>query len=166
MRFDELERYLAVAMGHSVTVDVRRCPVAPGVVRITTIFRGNRVSIVHDNAALYATGENEEWGPKYVGTYETIDVLVACLERYFESPIAEWRNYAMNPFTDEEVEAGFDPAAALHSFEELVRAKQVELPTGANFRIANIHWRHIAKYGEYRKDKLFEEQDEHLEEVS
>ena len=166
MQIDELERHLAVGGGHSVTVDVRRCLGVPGVVRVVTVFRGNRVSIVHDTAALYATGENEEWGPKYVGRYETIEKLVACLERYFDRPISDWRNYAMNPFTEEEVEAGFDPAAALHSFEELVRAKQVALPPDADFRIMNTHWRHIAKYGEYRKDKLFEEQDEHLEEVS
>ncbi len=166
MRFDELERYLAVAMGHSVTVDVRRCPAASGVVRVTTVYQDNSVSIVHDTAALYATGENEEWGPKYVGRYETIEKLVACLERYFDRPISDWRNYAMNPFTEEEVEAGFDPAAALHSFEELVRAKQVALPPDADFRIMNTHWRHIAKYGEYRDDKVFEEEDEFLEEVS
>jgi hypothetical protein len=165
MQFDELERYLAVAMGHSVTVDVRRCPGIPGVVRTTTVHRGNRVTIEHEVASIYASGEPEGFGPKYVGEYDTLGELVERLERFFDRRISAWRNHSMEPFGEDEIEDGFDHVAAQRRFEDLVRARAIELPVGGDFRIADIHYRHIAKYGEYRDDKVFEEENEFLEQL-
>ncbi len=162
MRLDELERYLTV--GGGVTVEVRRCPGIPGVVRTTTLHRENSVTIEYEIASVYALGESEGFGPKYIGRYETFPELVERLEQYFDCPVAAWRNYSMSPFAEEEVEEGFDHATALRQLEDLVRARAVELPVGGGFRIADVHFRHIEKYGEFREDKICEEQDEYLEE--
>jgi hypothetical protein len=46
--------------------------------------------------------------------------------------------------------------------EDLIRRGALPLPSEGNYRLGGIYWRHIAKYGAFRPDRLFEEQDEHL----
>ena len=156
----EIERYLFAGVRHSVVVDARELPAVPGVIRTLTIHRGNRVTLEFDSTPNYLTGDSEGWGPKYVARYLSLDVIIGDLEEFLGHSIAAWKNRSADPLTPSHTDG---PGTAAGPFlEDLVRRNAVELPRRATYALANIYWRHISKYGEYREDKLEEEQDEHL----
>jgi hypothetical protein len=141
-------------------VDVRELATAPGVVRTTTIHRGNGVTIEFDRSRAYFEGDIEGWGPKYIATYASLDDLVSDLEDFLGEKIVAWKNYTAEPLVPSTLDEP-GPSAQEH-FEDLVRRAAVELPRMGSFHIANTYWRHVGQYGEFREDKVFEEQEEHL----
>jgi hypothetical protein len=158
MERDELQRYLDVSIAHSVTVDIEEVGEAPGCLRSITIHRDGRVTIEFQRCGEYLEGDFEGGGLKYVGKYPSIDDAIADLENYLSRPLAAWRNYTCDPHNPLRV-AEPDPEANTAYFEGLVRNGAMRLPHGGDFQLAGIYWRHIQRYGEYRRDKLQEEQD-------
>lgn len=156
----EIERYLFAGRGHSVVVDAREVTAAPGVIRTLTVHRGNRVTLEFDSTPNYITGDIEGWGPKYVARYLSLNAIIDDLEEFLGHSVAAWTNRTAEPLTPSYTDA--PDTAAQQYLEDLVRRHAVELPRRATYALANIYWRHISKYGEYREDKLEEEQDEHL----
>lgn len=68
------------------------------------------------------------------------------------------------PSKNEQADAGAhllrDGADAnLAHLEGAVRKRQIPLPIGARFLNLTMPWRHLERYGEYRPDKIEEEQD-------
>jgi len=158
MDYEELKRYVEVSIAHSITVDVRAVPDAPGNVRTTTIHSDYRVTIEFQKCSEYVSGDFEGGGLKYVGQYETLDDAVRALEKYLASPVRQWRNYTRERF-EPVLLAEPDSAANLAYFERIVRERRISLPGRGRFRLAGVHWRHVERYGEYRGDKLIEEQE-------
>jgi hypothetical protein len=161
MTKEELERGLSVGRAHSVVVDVREVQEAPGNVRTVTVHRGNRVTIEYDKTRAYIEGNYEGGGLKYVAQYVDLDDVVTDLEEYLGAKIPQWINYTESRFLPG-VADDPDPVKSLGYFEDLVRQESVALPRRAKYEIAGVYWRHIAKYGQYREDKLLEEQEEQL----
>jgi hypothetical protein len=157
----QIEQYLNVGRGHSVVIDARELEDVPGNMRKVTIHRGNRVTIEYDKARAYAEGDSEGGGLKYVAEYPEMDVLLADLEEYLGSMIEEWSNFTESPLVPTTLDDP-DPVKSLRYFEDLVRRSAVPLPQRGTYELAGVYWRHIAKYGEYREDKLLEEQEEEL----
>jgi hypothetical protein len=158
MDYDEIRRYLDVSLAHSISIDVRDVLEAPGNVRTVTIHRDARVTIEFQKSTEYSGGDYEGSGLKYVGKYDSVDDAVRGLEKYLARPMHEWRNYTRDRY-DPVVKHESPPAENLAYFEGLVRERKMPLPEGGNFQLAGIYWRHIQRYGEYRQDKLIEEQD-------
>lgn len=159
MQEGEIVRYLAVAHGHSIVVDVRRVEGVPGVLRAITIHQDNTVTIEFDRAVAYAEGDSEGWGPKYIGRYDGLPKLIDSLERYLGCPAASWANYTATPFVVEEVDEAFDAEAAHAHFVELIRGRQLQLPEGASYCFGDAYWDHIERFGEYREELAFEDQE-------
>jgi hypothetical protein len=159
MDTQEIQRLLDVSVAHSVVVDVRECPEAPGNLRIVTIYQDYGVCIEFDRTQAYVDGDIEGSGPKYIAKYEDLDSLVSDLEGYLGMPVGSWTNFTAMPYVPNVGEA-FDFAKSLTYFEDIVRRGAVQLPQGARYRQAVPYFRHIAKYGAFRKDKVFEEQEE------
>jgi hypothetical protein len=84
------------------------------------------------------------------------------LEDFLGETIATWRNYTAEPLIPSTPDG--PGQVARQYFEDLVRRAAVELPRKGGFRLANAYWRHISKYGEFREDKIFEEQEEDFRE--
>jgi hypothetical protein len=158
---EQIERYLNGGRGHSVVVDARDVEGAPGNVRTVTIHRGNRVTIEYDKASAYVAGDCENGGLKYVAEYPDLDELLADLEAFLGAKVQRWGNFTKSPLAPTVLDDP-EPEKSLRYFEDLVRRRGVPLPTRGNYELAGVYWRHIAKYGEYREDKLLEEQDEEL----
>jgi hypothetical protein len=157
----EIERHLHAGRGHSVVVDAREVDEAPGNVRLVTIHRGNRVSIEYDQARAYVEGDFEGGGLKYVAQYGSLDELLSDLEDFLGAKVEAWTNYTAAPLVPKTLDDP-DGLASRAMFEDLVRRSAVPLPPRGKYELAGIHWRHVARYGEYRPDKAFEEQEERL----
>lgn len=157
MDLDELRRYLDVSLWHSVVVDVRELPEAPGFLRTVTVRQGYRVTIVYEKCSEYIDGTGEGW-IKYIGKYNALEVLVEDLAQYIGKPIAEWQNYTRDPYEPKVLDEP-DHAANMNYFEDMVRSRRMALPPRGDFKHAYVEWRHIERYGEFRQDKLAEEQD-------
>ena len=161
MNRTEIERYLEVGRGHSLVVDVREVAEVPGNLRTVTIHRGNRVTIEYERSRAYVDGDSEGGGLKYVGEYANLDELLTDLEAYLGAKAEQWSNFTESPLVPKILDDP-DPVKSLGYFEDLVRRGAVPLPAGRRYELAGVYWRHIAKYGEYREDKLLEKQEEEL----
>ncbi len=151
MQRQDVERYLLAAREHSVVVDVREIAMAPGILRIITIHRGNRVTVEFDRSRGYVDGDSEEWGPRYVATYAGLDELISDLEDFLGEKISAWRNYTAEPLVPSTLE---EPGlSGQRYFEDLIRRGAVELPQKGGFRHANL-WQQVAEHGEFRADKV------------
>lgn len=157
----ELERYLHISRSHSVVIDVTEVVGAPGILKIVTVHQGNSVSIEFEKARAYVEGDMEGGGLKYVARYPDMDVLIQDLEEYLDRPLEECRNFTAEPLVPPVLDEP-DPVRNMEYLEGLVRQQLVRLPRRGQYQLAGVYWRHIAKYGTYRPDKLLEEQDEHL----
>jgi hypothetical protein len=157
----ELKQYLDVAAGHSVVVDVREVPGLPGIVRTITVHRDQSVTIEYDRARAYVEGEIEGYGPKLIAKYDALDALVEDLAGFLSMPIEQWRNYSKERFEPAVLDDP-DPAQTMTAFEDMVRTRSIPLPEKGRYEFASPYWRHILKYGQYRPDMVFEEQNEHF----
>jgi hypothetical protein len=155
---DEVQRYLDTSIAHSVTIDVREIAEAPGHLRTITIHAGIQVTIEFQKCSEYIEGDWEGGGLKYVGQYDALEEAVRDLEGYLATPIGKWRNYTRERYEPLMVTEA-DSTENLAYFENQVRQRSIPLPEHGGFVLAGIHWRHIQRYGEYRPDKLLEEQD-------
>jgi hypothetical protein len=164
MDLAEINRYLYASVAHSITVDVIELDEAPGTLRTITIRRDNSVTIEFPPATEYATSDFEGGGLKYRATYDAMEDAVSDLESFLGKPLEKWRNFTEHPYEPRVLQAP-DPKGNIAFFENLVRTDSVPLPTGAQYRLTGIHWRHVKRYGMYRPDKLDEEQDLHLAEI-
>jgi len=162
MQRADIERYLHARLGHSVIVDVREVEDAPGNVRTVTIHRDYKVTIEYETSKSYAEGESEGGGLKYIGQYLSLDDLIVDLEEYLEAKMQQWRNFTSEPLSPASLDDP-DSVKSQQYFEDLVRRRAVPLPRGVSYKLAGVYWRHISKYGEYRQDKLLEEQEDELE---
>lgn len=142
-------------------VDVREVAGVAGYLRTVTIHRGNRVTIEFQLVTEYLSGDMEGGGLKYISAYDELPEAVRDLEDFLNAPISAWRNFTRQPLEVLPAEAESAPPENEY-FENLVRANGVQLPRAGHYRIAGIYWRHIARYGQYREDKLLEEQEEDL----
>jgi hypothetical protein len=159
MENDELERYLNVGRHHSVVVDVREFPEMAGIVRVVTVGQGNEVTIEYDLSRAYVEGDIEGSGPRYMASYQTLEMLIDDLSDFLGKSPQSWRNYTNEPFVPTLLDVP-DASAAWKHLEQLVRTNAVPLPRKSTYEQASIYWRHIAKYGVYRPDKLLEEENE------
>ncbi len=153
----EIERLLNVSLVHSVEVDVREVNEAPGNLRTVTIYE-DHVTIEFETCVDYVHGTGEGYGLKYTGQYETFDECIRSLEDYLGKRMSEWSNYTETPYEPKILDQP-DPAANQRYFEGLVRDRKMRLPTGGDFHLAGIYWRHLELFGEYRPDRLEEEQE-------
>jgi len=158
---NEIERYLDVSLGHSIIVDVSIVDGAPGFLRTVTIHQGNSVTIEFEKARSYLECNSEGAWLKYIAQYRDLDELTKDLEEFLGKPVRMWSNFTAEPYTLA-VQEEPDPAAVKKFFEDAVRQNAISLPCRVEYKIASPYWRHIAKYGEFREDKIWEEQEEHL----
>jgi hypothetical protein len=75
-----------------------------------------------------------------------------------DRPIAAWTNFTRDPHEPRLLREP-DVDANLAHLEILVRKRQIPLPTGARFLNMALPWSHLERYGEFRPDKIDEEQD-------
>ena len=150
---EELDRYLAAAMGHSIMVSVTEPPDLPGFVRTVLVHQDLHVTIEWDVAHLYVDGNPEgPFGPKATGRHATIEDLIATLEAYLDQPFSAWRNFTRDPLVPTST-ADWEPSHT--HLEELVRTDRLPLPPSYTL---DTHWRHIKQYGRYRPDVAYAEQ--------
>jgi hypothetical protein len=160
----EIERYLYASMAHSITVDVQELPDAPGNLRTVTIHQDHHVTIEYQTCRQYAHPDWEnhlDWEGgllKYIGQYDSLEDVIRDLENFLGKPWREWTNFTTMPYEPRILDDP-DPTANLRYFEGLVRERNVKLPAYGRFRFADIYWRHIELFGEYRPDRLDEETD-------
>jgi len=158
---NEIERHLDVSPAHSIIVDVAVVDGAPRFLRTVTIHQGNSVTIEFEKARGYFGGNSEGGWLKYIAQYHDLDELTQDLEEFLGKPVMRWSNFTAEPYSPV-VQEDPDPAASLKFFEDAVRHDAIKLPRRAKYQIASPYWRHIVKYGEFREDKIWEEQEEHL----
>lgn len=152
---EELVRYLDASIAHSIVVDVRELDSVPGILRMVTIHRDLSVSIEYMPSSVYLEGSPEGGVLKYMGTFESVDEAVNTLEVFLETPLDGWKNYTAEPYSPS-IEPPVENATAI--LEELVRRKSIKLPAKGDFDYSSVYWRLIGKFGEYRPDKVLEEQ--------
>lgn len=170
MDFKEIERYILAGASHSVCVHAVEVDEAPGCLRTITIHRADDairggmvtpVTIEFEDCEAYVDQDFEGGGLKYCGVYPSLEKAVDDLEEFLGMPVSQWHNFTREPL-EPRFATQSNWEANLAYFEDLVRSNAVELPKGAGYRIQGAHWRHIAKYGRFRPDKVFEEQEEEL----
>ena len=159
MNKEELQRYLNLSSGHSVVVHVQEIEEAPGNVRIITIHRGNEVTIEFQICRTYLEDPMEK-GAVFAAKYESMDELIADLEKYLGLKIAKWSNFTREPFIPQILDEP-DPDKNDKWFHEVVRNKKLKLPSRRKYKPTSIYWQHIVKYGEFKPDIEcnFEEND-------
>lgn len=160
----EIEAYLDVCGGYFAVVDVREVAEAPGTVRTVTVWKEGAVRIEYLGARAYVSGSDEGGvGLTYKAAYRSLGDALDALCVYLGAEVEAWANYRQTPLVPRVLD-DVNPEKTRLYFEGLVRDGRVALPAGARFVLTDVYWRHIAKFGRYRKDKLLEEQDEFLEE--
>jgi hypothetical protein len=163
MDYDEVRRYCDASLAHSITIDVREVAEAAGNLRTVTIHDDHSVTIEFQRCADYVQPDPEGGGLKYVGKYESLEAAVLDLEEYLEKAVVAWSNFTSTPYEPRVLDEP-DPQANVAYFESLVRARAMRLPVRGAFEIAGIYWRHVALWGEYRRDRLGEETEISLRE--
>jgi hypothetical protein len=158
MNREEVRRYLDVSLAHSIVIDVREVGEAPGYLRSITIHRDYCVTIEFQKCSEYIEGDIEGSGLKFVGEYDTLENAIGDLEEFVGQTVEKWVNYTEERYLPVIVVES-EPAKNLEYFEHLVRINAIPLPERGRFQIAGIYWRHVRRYGEYRPDKLLEEQE-------
>lgn len=160
MDYHKIEECLLGRVPHSVITDICDLEGVPGWLRIITVYPGLSVWIELLPAHAYLDGSwRDTSGLRYIAEYQELGALVADLEQYTGRRIGSWVNYNDNAyeprFADE-----LDPAANAEMVHHAVRERSFPLPRGAVYRQGDLYWRHIERYGEFRPDKLEEEEQQ------
>jgi hypothetical protein len=123
MTSEDLARALSVGRSHSYVAEIRGLLEAPGYVRTTALYEGNRVCVAFERWGM------DEGGLYFWASFPSLEAMVTCIESFLGSPITSWPLLAEYP----ERPPATDEAATARSFIDLLKLGRLPLPSCGGF---------------------------------
>jgi hypothetical protein len=128
----ELLDILSFNPDHACCVDVQNILAAPGYVRTTTVHEKLRVSIEFDVWGM------DEGGLYYWGEFDTVELLILCIEDYLERPIEQWHALGRNDYPIRPPETG--TIESHRFFKTMLASGELPMPSSGNFKTNSTYW--------------------------